>query len=170
MDDLAAELRISKKTLYSHFPSKHELLEAVLREKFRGIKAMLAAAPSARTNGFAAALQSLLGGLQSELAELAPSFLRDMRSAPDVFQRLERQRAVMIREHFTKLFRDGQRAGEVRSDVSLDLMVETLLAAIQAIMNPAKLQELDLPPTAAFGALIDLLLRGAFVRKRSKAR
>nr|MBA3354117.1 helix-turn-helix transcriptional regulator [Blastocatellia bacterium] len=34
MDDLAAELGVSKKTLYAHFPGKDALLEAVLNDKF----------------------------------------------------------------------------------------------------------------------------------------
>lgn len=170
MDDLAGEMRISKKTLYAHFPSKDALLKAVLQDKFSRIQNVLAATPSARTNGFGPALQGVLSNLQRELAELTPPFLRDMRSAPEIFKRLERKRAVMIREHFGKLFRDGQRTGEVRTDVPLDLMVEMLLGAMQAIMNPHKLQELNLPPTKAFSDLLDLLLHGAIKRKGRSSR
>ena len=41
MDDLAEELGVSKKTLYSHFPSKIALLEAVLADKFASLEANL---------------------------------------------------------------------------------------------------------------------------------
>ena len=45
MDDLARELGMSKKTLYSHFASKEELLRAVLvrrtREVERGLEAIV---------------------------------------------------------------------------------------------------------------------------------
>ena len=37
MDDLAAELGMSKKTLYAHFPSKKALLEAIVADKFRSV-------------------------------------------------------------------------------------------------------------------------------------
>src|SRR6266436_1564863 len=41
MDDLAAELGISKKTLYAHFASKTVLLEAVLADKFASVSSTL---------------------------------------------------------------------------------------------------------------------------------
>jgi AcrR family transcriptional regulator len=41
-DDLAAELAISKKTLYVLFPSKEALLEAVVLEKFDSVDAEVA--------------------------------------------------------------------------------------------------------------------------------
>jgi len=41
MDDLAAELRMSKKTLYASFPSKSSLVEAVLKAKFDDVEADL---------------------------------------------------------------------------------------------------------------------------------
>src|SRR6266849_7613467 len=42
MDDLAAELGISKKTLYAHFASKTALLQAVLADKFASVGSSLA--------------------------------------------------------------------------------------------------------------------------------
>src|SRR5262245_50783563 len=39
MDDLAAELGMSKKTLYAHFPGKSALLQAVLEDKLRSADA-----------------------------------------------------------------------------------------------------------------------------------
>src|SRR5690349_12620790 len=42
MDDLAADLGMSKKTLYAAFASKETLLEAVLNDKFTSVEADLA--------------------------------------------------------------------------------------------------------------------------------
>jgi AcrR family transcriptional regulator len=170
MDDLAAELQISKKTLYAHFPGKEALLEAVMQDKYRSIDASLSQVPRPRQAGFAPALLDLVARVQRELKELGPPFLRDMRTAPEIFKRLERRRARLIREHFGRLFREGQRAGDVRTDMPLDLMIDTLLAVMHGIMNPAKLEELGLPPAKAFSGVIDLLLYGAVKRKGGKRR
>lgn len=166
MDDLAAELGISKKTLYAHFPSKDALLEAVLQNKFLRIQSTLREATRTPPHDFPTTLRNLLHGLQQELDELQPPFLRDMRKAPETFKRLEQRRARLIRDHFGKLFRAGQRSGDVRADLPVRLMVETLLAAIQAIMNPTKLADLGMAPRSAFSGLIDLLLHGAVIRKK----
>ncbi|HEV8422529.1 MAG TPA: hypothetical protein VGQ40_04240, partial [Chthoniobacterales bacterium] len=80
-------------------------------------------------------------------------------------QRVEQRRAKLIREHFGRLFRQGQRDGHVRTDIPVKLMIETLLGAVQAIMNPQKLEQLELAPREVFVGLLDLLLHGAVVRK-----
>jgi AcrR family transcriptional regulator len=164
MDDLAAELAVSKKTLYAYFPSKEALLSAVLRDKYERIRATLEQAGGA-PHDFPFTLQTLLLGLRKELDELQPPFLRDMGKAPEVFKRLEERRARLIRNHFGRLFRQGQRAGHVRTDLPVKLMIETLLASVQAIMNPPRLAELGMAPRTAFAGVIDLLLHGAVKKK-----
>ncbi len=168
MDDLAAELRVSKKTLYAHYPSKEALLAAVLQAKYDGIRATLEAATAPSAQPFPEAMHDLLRGLRGELDELQPAFLRDMRKAPELFKQLEQRRARLIRQHFSRLFRRGQRNGDVRRDLPIKLMIETFLASVQAIMNPARLAELGLPPRNAFSGLIDLLLQGAVVRQKGE--
>src|SRR5438874_533702 len=60
MDDLAAELGMSKKTLYACFPSKTALLETVLLEKFRGIEEELEKIASGASADFLTGLHELL--------------------------------------------------------------------------------------------------------------
>src|SRR5213592_1550600 len=122
MDDLAAELGISKKTLYAHFPGKIELLEAVLADKFAGVEAKLNEIARAHPHDFSTALHELLANMQRELDEIKPPFVRDMRQkAPHVFKTVERRRAALIERFFGKLFIVGQRTGMVRKDVPAKL-------------------------------------------------
>src|SRR5262249_39680328 len=78
MEDLAAELGMSKKTLYAHFPKKTAVVEAVLLDKFQDIEATLHSVTSACSADFAGALHQFLAGIQGQLAEIHPSFLRDL--------------------------------------------------------------------------------------------
>jgi AcrR family transcriptional regulator len=151
MDDLAEELAISKKTLYAHFPSKIALLEAVLADKFASVEAKLEEIRRAYPHDFPAALHELLANTQRELDEIKPPFVRDMRQkAPQVFKIVERRRADLIERFFGKLFIEGQRTGMVRKDLPAKLMIEILLAAVQAIVNPAKVEEPGLTPKTGF--------------------
>ena len=170
MDDLAEELGISKKTLYAHFPGKIELLEAVLADKFAGVEAKLKEATRAHPHDFPATLHALLANTQRELDEIKPPFVRDMRQkAPHVFKVVERRRAALIERSFGRLFIEGQRAGMVRKDVPARLMIEILLAMVQAIMNPAKMEELDMMPKEGFSGILKIVLEGALTRKGRKA-
>jgi len=170
MDDLAAELGISKKTLYAHFPGKIDLLEAVLADKFAGVEARLKEAAHAHRHNFPATLHELMTGTQRELDEIKPPFVRDMRQkAPQVFRVVERQRAALIQRYFGKLFVEGQRAGMVRKDVPAKLIIEILLAMVQSIMNPAKMEELGMMPKEGFAGILKIVLEGALTPKGRKA-
>ena len=169
MDDLAEELGISKKTLYAHFPGKIELLEAVLADKFAGVEAKLKEATRAHPHDFPATLHALLANTQRELDEIKPPFVRDMRQkAPHVFKVVERRRAALIERSFGRLFIEGQRAGMVRKDVPARLIIEILLVMVQAIMNPAKMEELGMMPKEGFSGILKIVLEGALTAKGRK--
>jgi len=169
MDDLAAELGISKKTLYAHFPGKTALLEAVLADKFAGVSATLDQITREHSHDFSVALHELLAATQRELDEIKPPFVRDMRQkAPHVFKMVERRRADLIQRHFGKLFVEGQRTGMVRKDIPANLMIEILLATVQAIVNPTKVEELGLTPKSAFSAVVKVVLEGVIAGKARK--
>jgi len=168
-DDLAEELGISKKTLYAHFPSKMALLEAVLDNKFATVEAKLNEIARKYPHDFPAALEELLAGTRHELDEIKPPFVRDMRQkAPHVFKMFERRRANLIEHFFGKLFVEGQRSGMVRKDLPARVMIEILLAAVQAIVNPTKVEELGLTPRTAFAAVVNVVLEGVITRKGRK--
>src|SRR6201997_3819790 len=169
MDDLALELGISKKTLYAHFPGKFDLLEAVLANKLTSVEATLKEVTRAHPDDFPATLRELLASTQQELDEIKPPFVRDMRQkAPQVFKVVERRRAALIQRYFGKLFVEGQRTGMVRKDIPATLIIEILLAMVQSIMNPAKMEELGMMPKDGFAGILKIVLEGALTAKGRK--
>jgi len=169
MDDLAEELGISKKTIYAHFPGKFDLLEAVLADKLTRVEATLREVMRAHPDDFPATLRKLLAGTQRELDEIKPPFVRDMRQkAPDVFKLVERRRAALIQRYMGKFFVDGQRLGMVRKDVPTRLIIEILLAMVQSIMNPPKMEELGMVPKEGYAGILKIVLEGALTPKGRK--
>jgi AcrR family transcriptional regulator len=170
MDDLARELGISKKTLYAYFPGKFDLLEAVLADKLKGVESTLKEVTWAHPDNFPATLRKLLAGTQRELDEIKPPFVRDMRQkAPDVFKTIERRRAALIQRYMGKFFVDGQRLGMVRKDIPANLIIEILLAMVQAIMNPQKMEELGMMPKEGYTGILKVVLEGALTPKGRKS-
>ena len=161
MDDLAAELGMSKKTLYAHFPSKPVLVEAAIDAKFSELEAELVRLEAGRGADFPEALRELLACVQRHTEEIAPAFLRDVqRSDPELFAKVEARRTAVIQRYFGRLFADGRRAGMVRKDLPPQLVVEALLGAVRAVVNPAKLAELGTTPQSAFPAILSVVLHG----------
>ena len=169
MDDLAEELGISKKTLYAHFPGKFDLLEAVLADKLAGVEATLKGVARAHPHDFPATLRELLAGTRRELDELKPPFVRDMRQkAPEAFKLVERRRAALIQRYVGTFLVEGQRTGMVRKDVPAQLIIEILLALVQSIMNPPKMEELGMMPKEGFSGILKIILEGALTTKGRK--
>jgi AcrR family transcriptional regulator len=161
MDDLADELGMSKKTLYAHFRSKPALVEAAVFDKLGDLDAELEEIEREGPADFPAALAAMLACLQHHAEELRPSFVRDVRrGAPDLFRTVETRRALLIERYFGKLFAKGRKGGMVRKDLPPRLVVEVLLGAIQAVMNPQKLGDLGLTPQAGLPAVISVVLDG----------
>jgi AcrR family transcriptional regulator len=167
MDDLAADLGMSKKTVYAQFASKAALLDAVMADKFAEVEADLGRATARCAGDFLGALRDLLAVMQRHTEEIRPPFVRDVRrSAPDLFRRIETRRGDLLRRHFGKLFAAGRRAGRVRADVPTRVVIEILLGATQAIMNPARIADLGLTPETGFRWITTVVLEGVLVRER----
>jgi AcrR family transcriptional regulator len=170
MDDLAEELGMSKKTLYGSFPSKLDLLRAVLLDKFRSVESDLDRVMASASKDVLGALQELLACMQRHTEEIQPPFVRDIRrEAPEMFQIIQTRRRELIQHYFGKLFEDGRRAGIIRKDMSTRLMIEILVGATEAIMNPTKMAELGLTPATGYVNIITVILEGILTEKgRSK--
>src|SRR5215468_7230459 len=162
MDDLAEEMGMSKKTIYAHFPSKTALLEAMLLDKFRSVEDDLEAIASECSADFATGLHRLLACVQRHTEEIRPPFLRDIqREAPDLFKVVQARRRQVIQRYFSKLLGEGRREGLIRKDIPVHLLIEILLGAVEAIVNPPRLAELGLSPKSGFTAIVSVILEGA---------
>jgi AcrR family transcriptional regulator len=170
MDDLAEGLGMSKKTIYAHFPGKSALVEAVLMEKFRSAEEELEAITSECSDDFSTGLQRLLACVQRHTEEIRPPFLRDMqREEPDLFKVVQVRRRGLVQRFFNKLLGEGRREGLIRKDIPVHIIIEILLGAVEAIMNPPRLGELELSPKSGITAILSVILEGALTPEgRSK--
>lgn len=166
MDELAADLGMSKKTLYASFSSKTALVQAVLLDKFQRVECDLEAIMARCCGDALAALHELLACMQRHTEEIQPPFVRDMRrDAPALFKLVEDRRRVLIKRFFGRIFAEGRKAGIIRKDISSELIIEILLGAVQGIMNPAKMEQLGLAPKTGYGAIISVVLEGVVTKQ-----
>ena len=162
MDDLAEELGMSKKTVYAHFPSKVALVQAMLLDKFNCIEEELRAITLECSDDFATGLHRLLACVQRHTEEIRPPFVRDIqREAPELFKVVQARRREVIDRYFSKLLGEGRREGLIRKDIPVHLIIEILLGAVEAIVNPPRLAELGLSVKSGITAIISVILEGA---------
>ncbi len=161
MDDLAAELGMSKKTLYVHFPGKDALIEAILREFVAEVRASAEALFADAGLSFTVKLHRFNETMVRRLARLGPHVLRDLqRAAPRLYRVIEELRHRNIPHIFGQLIRQGQAAGMVRPGIEPGFAVEFWRPAIQSLMHPDTLERLQLNPDQMFARAVDLFFGG----------
>jgi len=164
--DLAEELGMSKKTLYRHFPSKRSLIEAAILNKFESIELDMERAEESGSADFQHTLENLVACMRRHIGEVQPPFIRDIkREAPEMFNMVEERRKAMIQRHFGKLFERGRSEGMIREDVPQKLVIDILLGAVEAIMNPRRIEEYNLAPQQTCAAILSVILDGALTAK-----
>ena len=161
MDELAAELGMSKKTLYVHFASKDELMRAVIDDLSREIRADADALFVNRQLNFAEKLRGFAEGMMQRLARTNPRLLRDLqRFAPDLHHRLVDMREKNIPYVFGRFIEEGQLAGMVRADVDVAFAVQFFLQAMHGLVQPAVMERLGLAPRDIAPRAIGLFFGG----------
>ena len=161
MDDLAAELGMSKKTLYVHFPSKDTLVEAVLAGFVGEVRASADALFTDKTLNFTTKLHRFSEAMVQRFARMNPHVLRDLqRSAPHLYRKIEELRHNNIPHIFGQILRQGQTAGMVRADLDPAFAIEFWRPAIQSLMHPDTLERLQLQPDQMFTQAIKLFFGG----------
>ena len=160
MDELAAELGVSKKTLYVHFPSKDQLVGEILQLFVGEIRTSADTIFGDRSLSFTVKLRRFSEAMVKRL-QLNPHIFRDLqRAAPHMYQQVEELRHHNIPLIFGRLIREGQAAGMVRSDVDPAFAVEFWRPAIQTLMHPDSLERLKLTPDEIFSRATQLFFGG----------
>lgn len=160
MDALAAELGLSKKTLYVHFPSKDALVDEILRAFVADVRAAADALFADTSLSFTVKLHRFSETMVKRL-RMNPHIFRDLqRSAPHLFHLVEELRHKNIPHIFGQLLRQGQAAGMVRADLDPAFAIEFWRPAVQSLMHPDTLERLQLTPDQIFSRAINLFFGG----------
>lgn len=161
MDDLAAEMGMSKKTLYVHFHNKRELLEAVIAAKTGDFGKDMDAVKAERREEFADTLQRLLECMAKHAGEISPSFLRDLaKEDAALIAMIKCRRREVIGRTFGRILTVGQKAKAIRKDLSADFMVEVLLGIADTVATPESVSEKGIRPAELLANILKIFLGG----------
>lgn len=161
MDRLAADLGVSKKTLYQHFASKEQLLYAVVTRFLEGTAAEVGSILGRRDDDVLAKLTALMDFMSRRLSDVDLVFFEELeRYAPEMWQEVQEFRRRRIAENFIKLYRAGRRQGVFSSDLDPRLTAQLFLSTVQGAMTPRSLSRLHFPPSQVLRAIIAIFLYG----------
>ncbi|WP_439795182.1 TetR/AcrR family transcriptional regulator [Streptomyces chartreusis] len=157
LDDLAARLRCSKRTLYGLANSKEQLVRAAVVHFFRRATARVEAALEAEPDP-AGRLAVYLRAVAAELAPVSPSFFDDVAAfepAAEVYERNTRAAAARIQQ----LIEEGVTAGAFRG-VHVPFAAEVITSVMVRIQQRQVAAATGLPDAGAYANLAELLMHG----------
>ena len=160
VDELAYSLGISKRTLYEHFRSKHQLIRQALLHKVEMISAALEEIIE-RDIPFPQKVSQVLTFMLHTLPRPSPVFLEDIsRKAPEIWEEVSQARTRALQRHFGQLFREGRSEGFFRDGMSEQLVGLMFSTLVEHVITPQSVADLSLSPGELLDRPLDLLMRG----------
>ncbi|WP_220213316.1 TetR/AcrR family transcriptional regulator [Streptomyces shenzhenensis] len=161
MDDLARELRMSKKTIYRCFPDKRSLLTAVLDRQFAAVeRTLVTSAEDTEGQPFDVRVQRFLVAAGTELGRIGAAQLATGRGGDPVLRQYVEQRVdTVIYRRVDELFRDGHRQGLLSAPP--ELLGEITRGALERLFTSRLPYELEWTAADLLRATVDTVLYGA---------
>jgi AcrR family transcriptional regulator len=157
LDDLAARLHCSKRTLYGLAGSKEQLVRTAVVHFFRRATAHVEGALAAEAEP-ARRLAAYLGAVSAELAPASPRFFDDVAAfepAAEVYDRNTRAAAQRIQE----LIDEGRASGTFR-EVHVAFAADVISSVMVRIQRRQVAATTGLTDAQAYAHLTELLLHG----------
>ena len=139
MDDVAAALTISKRTLYEMFADKEELLLECIKVNHER-KHEYAAQVAERANNVLEIVFSLYQNEMEVMKENHPSVYRDIKKYPKVCEYINQRKAQNSSKN-KEFYKEGVRQGLFRADINFDIFQFLTDLSISGFLNDDMLME-----------------------------
>lgn len=135
MDDIASELKMSKKTIYKFFPSKEELIHSIAKHFMNKMKSKIVPTLSSDKNAIEK-LEELMKILASASQRMSPKMFDEMRRHfPGLWNEIDSFRTEMMFGNLTKVIDQGKSEG-LFIDYPTPIIMNILVASVRTIVNP----------------------------------
>lgn len=161
MDRLSGHLGMSKKTIYTCFDSKFDLVGAILDRKVQTIRTGMRKIRADQDLSVVAKIQATFAFARKQIHGVGYTVLEELASVyPDIWRQINDARYEILTEHFGILLREAHTAGLCREDVDPDLATLIITRTISTVVQPAELVGLPYSADDLIDGLARLLFAG----------
>jgi AcrR family transcriptional regulator len=165
MDNIAAILGMSKKTLYHHFPSKNRLIEATMEEyiitAIQRYKQIMNSPLE-----YVDKLYTTMRLVGNTFMKMGKQYRIDLRSRrPDIWRRVDEIRMTTVFSNFKTFITMGIENGIVKSDVHPEMLLIAYISALQGVDESSVLVNGMLSSDDAFESITRIMLDGILTEK-----
>lgn len=168
-DQLAAELGISKRTLYKHFPSKKILLGTVVDTVLERIESNMSRFFERLTdpkNDFIEELLRIWDVNIKTTSVLSDHFFIDLKkNMPQTLEKFVKNREKHLRTNFDKIYEIGLKKGVFKKEVHKDILYLVHFFALKYILNPEVLSNSSFSVREAVKQIYMIIMTGVLTEK-----
>jgi AcrR family transcriptional regulator len=161
MDEIAAKIGMSKKTIYKFYPSKADVVNAIADKMFTEAEQGLQNIVQDTQVNFIEKLRNMMTFIGLHLSKLSQPLIEDIRqNAPQLWEKISDYRKKSIYKNFGSLIQEGRHKGVFRSDIDEHLVLLIYVHVIQNIINPETLSQLPLTAPQTYEHVIKVIFEG----------
>lgn len=135
MDEVAAELKMSKKTIYKFFPSKDDLIHSIAQHFMNKMKNKILPALNTDKNAIEK-LEALMQVLAKASEKISTARMEEMkRHFPSLWNEIDNFRTEMMLGNITRIIDQGKEEG-LFLDYPTSLIMTMLVASVRNVVNP----------------------------------
>ena len=170
-DEISEDAGVSKKTLYRYFPTKEDLLRAVMRSTSEEIQTAIQAILLDSKLTFAVRMRRYMTQLSMRMSQFDPAVMADIqRNAPAVWNEFEEFRRQKIMETLGRVLRSGMARGMLRRDVDPDFVIAMYVGAVRNALSPEQLAGTAISHGQAFETMVKVFFEGLLTDRARSVR
>ncbi len=166
MEEIAANLGISKKTLYKFFSGKENLVRDIVENMRCDIDNYVEELWNDSSLDFVKRLKKLMDFIAKQSSKLRGPLLADLqKNIPEVWDEINKYRKQNTMKKMSLLINEGVEKGAFRKDIDQQVMLLMYVNAIQGIINPETLSQLPYTGNQVFEIIIKIMFEGIFTEE-----
>ena len=167
MDEISAEMHMSKKTIYRNFSSKEDLVGAVAKKFFSENVQMIDQVLKIKCNAVEK-LVRLFEVVGSIIVKVNDKILSDIHHyAPGHWKEIDEYRTKKMSSFLTDIISQGQKEGYFLKKRP-EILIAVFIASIRAVVNPEFTINNQFTMLEALKATIEVLMNGILTEKGKK--
>lgn len=143
MDEICRSLVMSRKTMYTYFSNKEELLREVILNRSQCRRVAIDGILSDSTLDFMQRFRKMIEYISKENPRESIHFMQDIKTnAPNIWSEMIEMRNKDIPIRMGNFLKDGIKRGIVKKNMKTDIFIRMHLAVVNELMNPETLLEM----------------------------
>ncbi len=167
MDEIAKELKVSKKTVYKYFSTKEELVRTIQSGLEKEVRQSLEEIVSSKDNTIVK-LRKLSNFISDLFLKIGIKWADDLSTYyPQIWNEFEKRRSENITNTFARILSQGKKENLI-VDKPNEIIVQTITSGLLGVINPDFLIRSNYSLYEAFNITFDILISGILTKKGRK--